>query len=168
MSDEIPSELAWYVAHTRPRREKKLVEYCERKGFLVNLPLYRSIKKYQGKTVEFSKPLFPGYVFLQLRLHERAPVFQSDYVANLLDVVDQKLFEEQLGEILRALESEIEVFAAPYITKGKHVRIKGGPLRGIEGLVEDRSGKVNVILRLDFISQAAAVKMEATELELID
>src|SRR3954470_11957133 len=103
--EELSTELAWYVAHTRPRREKKLAEYCEQKGFSVNLPLYRSVKKYRGKTVEFTKPLFPGYVFLRLLPQQRAPVYQSDYVANLLDVVDQKLFEEQLGEILRALES---------------------------------------------------------------
>ncbi len=169
MTDEIiPAEAGWYVAHTRPRCEKKLLDYCNRHHFPVTLPLYRSVKKYRGKTVEFTKPLFPGYVFLRLLPQQRGSVYQSDHVANLLDVVDQVLFEQQLGEILRALESEIEVFAAPYISKGKHVKIKAGPLRGLEGLVEDRTGKVTVILRLDFISQAAAVKVDATDLELLD
>ena len=42
-----------------------------------------------------------------------------------------------------------------------------GPLRGIEGWVEQRHGMSTVLLRLDFIGQAAAVKMEATDLELI-
>src|SRR5438105_142898 len=59
-------DLLWYVAHTRPRCEKKLAEYCERQGFKVTLPLYRSVKKYDRKTVVFEKPLFPNYVFLQL------------------------------------------------------------------------------------------------------
>jgi len=39
------NELFWYVAHTRPRREKKLAEYCEREGFLVTLPCYRTVHK---------------------------------------------------------------------------------------------------------------------------
>src|SRR5204863_4059036 len=44
------NELAWYVAHTRPRCEKKLAEYCQREGFAVTLPCYRTVHKYRGKT----------------------------------------------------------------------------------------------------------------------
>ncbi len=158
---------AWFVAHTRPRREKKLAEYCEREGVSVTLPCYRSVKKYRGKTVVFQKPLFPNYVFLQLLPTEKQSVYQSDYVANLLEVIDQQLFEAQLGDILMALDTNLEIFLAPQITAGARVKIKSGPLRGIEGIVERRSGMTLVLLRLDFISQAAAVKMEAGELELI-
>jgi transcription antitermination factor NusG len=159
--------LAWYVAHTRPRREKKLSEYCQREGFAVTLPCYRSVKKYRGKTAVFEKPLFPNYVFLQMLPEQKGKVYQSDHVANLLEVVDQKLFEAQLGDILKALDTELEIYLAPQITAGARVKIKSGPLRGIEGMVEQRSGMTLVLLRLDFISQAAAVKMEASELELI-
>lgn len=54
------SEVRWFVAHTRPRREKKLAEYCEREGIAVTLPCYDAAHKYRGKTVVFQKPLFPG------------------------------------------------------------------------------------------------------------
>jgi transcription antitermination factor NusG len=159
--------LAWYVAHTRPRREKKLAEYCHREGLAVTLPCYRSVKKYRGKTAVFEKPLFPNYVFLQLKPHQKQQVYQSDHVANVLDVADQQLFELQLGDILRALDTELEIFLAPQIIPGARVKIKSGPLRGIEGVVEHRSGMTLVLLRLDFISQAAAVKVDASELEII-
>jgi len=158
--------LLWYVAHTRPRREKKLAEYCEREGCQVTLPCYRAVHKYRGKTVTFLKPLFPGYVFLQLLVHQRQKVYQSDYVANLLDVPDQETFAHQLGDILHALETDLEVCLAPQITAGARVRIKSGPLRGLEGCVQERAGVTMVLLRLDFISQAAAVRIEATELEI--
>lgn len=159
------SELKWFVAHTRPRCEKKLVDYCAREGFPTTLPLYRSVKKYRGKKVVFHKPLFPGYVFLRLLISQRQTAFQSDYVANLLDVVDQAEFERQLEDILFAVEQEVEVRLAPTIGPGTRVRIKSGPLQGMEGWVENRKGMVEVMLRLDFIGQAAAVKMDATELE---
>lgn len=159
--------LEWYVAHTRPRREKKLAEFCEREHLVATLPCYRSVKKYRGKTVVFQKPLFPNYVFLQLLPQQKQQVYQSDHVANVLDVVDQKLFQTQLSDILLALDTELEIFLAPQITAGARVKIKSGPLRGIEGIVEQRSGMTLVLLRLDFISQAAAVKMDASELELI-
>lgn len=161
------SELLWFVAHTKPRREKKLVEYCERQGFAVTLPCYRSAHKYRGKSVVFSKPLFPGYVFLQLQPADVSAVRQNDLVANLLDVFDQATFARQLREILLALESDLEVRLAPNIETGTRVRIRSGPLQGIEGLVESRQGRTTVILRLDFINQAAAVQMDADALELI-
>ena len=162
MSDQL-----WFVAHTKPRREKKLAAYCERHGFAATLPCYESAHKYRGKTVVFRKPLFPGYVFLQLEPTKAMGVRQNDDVANLLDVFDQETFYRQLHDILLALESKIGVRLAPTIGEGMRVRIKGGPLQGIEGWVEQRYGSSTVLLRLDFISQAAAVKLEADLLELI-
>src|SRR5688572_2009268 len=162
------SELAWYVAHTRPRCEKKIADFCQREGFHVTLPLFKSLKKYPGKIVTFEKPLFPNYVFLRLLPHQRKKVFQSDYVANLLDVPDQQTFEQQLETILAALETDYEITALPHISVGKRVKIKSGALRGMEGYVEERMGKMLVLLRLEFIGQAAAVRVDASDLELID
>ncbi len=73
----------------------------------------------------------------------------------------------QLEDILLALEADLDIRLAPTIGEGTRVKIKHGPLRGIEGWVEKRHGMNIVLLRLDFIGQAAAVKMEATDLEPI-
>lgn len=159
------ADTAWFVAHTRPRREKKLKEYCEGKGVPTTLPCYRTVHRYRGKTVSFEKPLFPGYLFLQLMPEQRQVVLQSDHVANLLDVFDQDLFKRQLEEILVALESDLEIYLAPEIGVGTRVKVKTGPLRGMDGWVEERYGKTTVLLRLDFIGKAAAVKLEADQLE---
>jgi transcriptional antiterminator RfaH len=161
------SDLAWFVAHTRPRCEKKLKEYCEREGIAGTLPCYRSMRRYRGKTAVFFKPLFPGYLFLQMLAEQKQKVYQNDHVANLLVVHDQALFIRQLEEILRALDTELEIRLAPLIGKGNRVVIKRGPLQGMEAWVEDRYGSATVLLRLDFIGQAAAVKLQADELELI-
>jgi transcriptional antiterminator RfaH len=155
----------WVVAHTKPRCEKKLVQYCEREGIDSTLPCYRSPHRYRGKTVVFLKPLFPGYVFLRLSTDQRRAIRQSDHIANLLIVTDQELFDRQLREIMAALQTDVEVRLAPAIGEGVRVQIKSGPLRGLEGWVENRQGPTTVMLRLDFIGQAAAVKVEAWELE---
>lgn len=164
---ELMNDLLWFVAHTRPRCEKKLVQFCEREQLFTSLPCYHVAHKYRGKVVSFEKPLFPGYVFLRLAQESSRKVQQSDHVANLLNVFDQELFAQQLGEILVAVDSQLEIRLAPAIGEGMRVKIKHGPLRGIEGWVEKRYGMSTVLLRLDFIGQAAAVKVEATDLELI-
>jgi transcription antitermination factor NusG len=161
------SELKWFVAHTRPRREKKLAEYCQQKEISVTLPCYDSVHKYRGKSVVFRKPFFPGYVFIQIPENQKDTVRQSDHVANLLSVFDQETFQRQLEDILLALSTEQGVQLAPSVGKGMRVKIKAGPLMGLEGWVEDRYGMSTVLLRLDFINQAAAVKLDADMLELI-
>jgi transcription antitermination factor NusG len=88
-------------------------------------------------------------------------------LANLLEVADQELFIRQLENVLRALETDFEIRLAPRIGEGMRVKIKNGPLRGMEGWVEQRYGMNTVLLRLDFIGQAAAVKLDATDLEAI-
>ena len=162
-----PHSLSWFVAHTRPRCEKKLVQSCARDGLQTTLPCYRSVHRYRGKTVTFDKPLFPGYAFLFMEPGQRQSVYQNQHVANLLEVSDQALFVRQLEDVMRALAAEVEIRLAPQIGPGRSVQIKAGPLRGLEGWVEARYGMSVVLLRLDFIGQAAAVKVHADELELI-
>lgn len=157
----------WHVAHTRPRCEKKVAEFCTREGVVSVLPLYRSLKRYRGKKLIFLKPLFPGYVFLQIAPPQRMTLRQHQQVANLLEPPDQAEFAGQLDDILRALESDCEIRLAPEITVGHRVRIRQGPLRGLEGIVSHREGLLEVILRLDFIGQAAAVKVLADEVEAV-
>lgn len=159
--------LDWYVIHTRPRCEKKLAQYCEREHIATTLPCVKRVHKYRGKTASFLNPLFPGYLFVQMAPEQRQKVYQSDYAANVLEVFDQAQFDQQLHAILCAVETELEVRLAPQIVPGCQVRIKSGPLRGVMGWVEKRMGMVQVILRLDFIGQAAAVAMDASELELV-
>jgi len=116
--------------------------------------------------VEFFKPLFPGYVFLELTTEHRQRVAQNDSVARLLTVHDQATFVQQLSEIIRALDTELEIVLAPEIGSGQRVKIKSGPLQGLEAWVEQRYGFNTVLLRLDFIGQAAAIKVSAEDLEL--
>jgi transcription antitermination factor NusG len=163
----VGTRLLWFVAHTQSRCEKKVFQHCEREDLAAIVPSYRAVHKYRGKTVVFQKPLFPSYVILRIRPEQRNKIYQSDHVANLLEVADQDLFERQLSEVMRALETDLEIRLAPAIGNGMRVNIKNGPLQGVEGWVEERYGADTVLLRLDFIGQAVAVKVQAGDLELI-
>jgi transcription antitermination factor NusG len=85
----------------------------------------------------------------------------------LLDVEDQAEFVGQLDDIYRALDAQVEIQVCPEIKAGLQVRIKSGPLRGMEAWVESRAKMSDVHLRLDFIGQAVVAKIQADDLELI-
>ena len=157
----------WYALQVASRSEKAVASGLEMRGYSAFLPLFRSRRKWSDRFQDIDLPLFPGYVFLRINNGDRQKVRQSDYVANLLEVFDQRAFEQQLQDILLALDSGVGVRLAPAIGVGMRVRIKGGPLQGIEGWVESRYGMTTVLLRLDFINQAAAVKLEADLLKPI-
>lgn len=161
----LQQESLWFVAHVRPRCEKKLQDFCLREGFSTTLPLFHSVKKYRRKKVEFLKPLFPGYLFLHVDPFSASKVRQNDYTANLLEPPDQFEFATQLQQILDALSSDSEVRLCPNIVEGQRVRIRLGPLRGIEGIVIQRQGALELQLRLDFIGQAAALRVDADQVE---
>ena len=159
--------IQWHVAHTKPRCEKKLARFAADREIRATLPLYEVSHTYARKVAKFQKPLFPSYVFLQLRPSQRQVIYQSDLLANLLEVVDQESFQQQLEVVLKALEHGLEIQLAPEITPGRRVRILSGPLQGVEGTVEERLGVTRVLLRIDFIGQAAAARFEAHQLELV-
>ena len=85
----------------------------------------------------------------------------------MLHVVDQQLFKLQLNNILFVLNQEMVIRLEPIIEVGARVIIKSGPLQGQEGWVDERFGMTTVLLRLDFIGQAAAIEVKADILELI-
>ncbi len=69
---------------TAGEKAQKLRKFCLAKGIPVTLPCYRAMHRYRRKAVTFEKPLFPGYVFLQLHPEQQQPVLQNEDVANLL------------------------------------------------------------------------------------
>jgi hypothetical protein len=76
--DELFGELApapdgqrWEVIHTKPRCEKKLAEYARRSGITYYLPQMDSKRVYQRRIVNFTKPMFPSYLFVVLDPRQR-------------------------------------------------------------------------------------------------
>ena len=62
-----------------------------------------------------------------------------------------------------AQTEEIEVM--PEIVPGEAVRITGGPMHGVTGIVERRVGRVRVTVNVEILGQSVAVEMDLGELE---
>ncbi len=166
-SDPVSNPPVWLVAHTRARAEKQVARWAAREGIPAELPLYRTTHRYRGKTVTFAKPLFPGYVFLKAPVSRADKIVQCHQVARVLVPPDPVEFDRQLGDIVAAVAAGLEMHPAPDVVAGVRVSITEGPLRGLEGWVEKRDGAHDVILRLDFIGQAAAVRLSTHAVERV-
>ena len=60
----------WYAVQTLPNRENLAVSHLERQGFDVWLPRIERIIRHARQTKRVWRPLFPGYLFINLDLEK--------------------------------------------------------------------------------------------------
>jgi transcription antitermination factor NusG len=157
----------WLVVHTLARCEKKLITWAQGEGLVAELPTYRTVHRYRGKVVHFDKVLFPGYAFLRAEASDASMIQQNRNAARVLVPPDMEEFDRQIREILAAVGSGLEMRPISKVQPGVRVQIIRGPLRGFEGCVERLDEPLDLVLRLDFISQAASVRMARVDVEVI-
>jgi len=156
--------MSWVVAHTRPRCEKKLVNFCRLHSVHSYLPLLETAHRYGGRVRRFSKPLFSGYVFALTGVRAKTLLRQNRYVANLLETSRQAELVLQLRDICKALLAGRMVQVEEYFECGRRVRIVGGPLKGVEGVIIRRRNETRVLLKVDLIRQAISVEVNTADL----
>lgn len=70
------SESNWYPLYTCSRQEKRVAEQIERPRVSRFLPLYPSLRRWKDRRKELDLVLFPGYVFVQMKLEDRSRALQ--------------------------------------------------------------------------------------------
>ena len=157
----------WFVCHTRPRREKKFAALMDAEHFPHYLALVTSIRRYGSQTKRFTKPLFPGYVFALVPLERKARMYQQDLLARIIPVDDELRFLRQLDDVKAIVAAGCELTLMPLLTRGRRVRVNGGPLHGLEGYVDDPSNPQGIVLSVDVLQQGLHVKMSAEQLQIL-
>lgn len=161
------SEHYWLVCHTKPRCEKKFAALLRAEKFEHYLPLTQSVRRYGQQTKKFTKPLFPGYVFAQVPAEKKARIYQQDLLARAIIVDDEAKFLRQLEEVKAIVASGFELSVMPLLTKGRRVRIIGGPLNHLEGYVDDPAKPQGVVIAVDVLQQGLLVKIPAEYLQVL-
>ena len=161
------SETYWLVCHTKPRCEKKFAALMAAEKFEHYLALIESVRKYGVQVKRFTKPLFPGYVFAHLPAELKARIYQQDLLARAIIVEDVPKFLRQLEDVKTIVASGLQLSVMPLMTKGRRVRVIGGPLNGLEGLIDDPSNPQGIVLSVDVLQQGLHVKMPVEHLRVL-
>ncbi len=53
----------------------------------------------------------------------------------------------------------------PYLQKGRRVRIRSGPMAGVEGILARRKDKLRVVLSVDLIIRSVAAEVDEADIE---
>ena len=159
-----PTDLLWLVCHTKPRCEKKFSALMQAEKLEHYLALVQSERRYGTQTKRFTKPLFPGYVFAQVPAERKTRIYQQDLLVRAITVEDVPKFLRQLEDVKAIVASGFELSLIPLLTKGRRAKIVGGPLHGLEGVVDDPANPKGIVLSVDVLQQGLLVKVPAANL----
>lgn len=163
-------EPQWYAAYTSANHEKRVAVQLGERSVEHFLPLYGSVRRWKDRRVRLQLPLFPGYVFVRLALRNRLQVLQVPGVARLVGFsgLPCALPESEIEAMRECLARKACLEPHPYVNVGRRVRVKAGPLEGLEGLVIRKKNHLRFIISLDLIGRSAAVEIDASDLERTD
>ena len=158
----------WIAFYTLARREKDLMRKLEAAHVPFYAPLIpRRLHTAGGRVRHSYVPLFPGYVFAPVDDEQRRDALATNTVARWLPIPDEELLVSDLRAIKRLIDSEHPLTPEARIDPGQFVRVKSGPLRGVEGIVLKRRGEQRLMVAVRFLNQGASIELEDIDLERI-
>jgi transcription antitermination factor NusG len=163
------TELNWHVLYTCARHEKRVAQQIEQRSIACFLPLYRSVRRWKDRRKELDLALFPGYVFVRLALQDRLRVLQLPSAVRLVSFNGQPavLPEAEVEQLRQRLSRGSCMEPHPYLCIGRRVRVCGGPMQGLEGIIVRRKDHCRVVFSLDLIMRSVAVEVDEADVEPI-
>ncbi len=162
----------WYAVHLRSRHEFQVFERLKMKGIEAFLPTIERLRKWKDRKKFVTFPLFPGYLFIHIPKvpHEMLAVLKVKGVVRLLCSVPGEpdpIPDEQIISLKKLIESKKTLDLYPYLNEGQMVRIKKGPLIGVEGILVEKLGRQMLVLSVDVLRQGIALTIDASDVERV-
>jgi transcription antitermination factor NusG len=160
-------ERSWYAVYTLPQNERSVARNLDAHAIESFLPTYQSVrlwKNRQRRTIV--EALFPTYLFIKIHLAQQSAVLRSPGVRRIVGNHHGPipLASAEIDFLRSRLDTQpMEPFRELVI--GEKVRIRSGPMQGLEGVLIRKNKKLRFVLSLELINQHAAVDVAADELE---
>lgn len=159
----------WYAAYTRPRHEKKIVEYLRERSVENFLPLFTTAHSWRNRvTQSIDTPLFPGYVFVKIERPQHGTVLSVPGVLNFvgalgrpIPIPDHEISAVQAGCLLANVEPH------PFLKAGMRVLVCRGPLSGHEGILIKQGHGTRLVLSMDLLMRSMSVEVDVADVRPI-
>ena len=160
----------WYAVQTRARNEKAISERLREQGLTTFLPLVTEIRRWSDRKKKVELPLFSCYVFVRLvagNHDERMRVYRTSGVFRIVSMRGEliPIPDEQIEALRAVVTQQVPWTEHPFLKIGQRVRIRGGSLEGVEGVLLSRNGDRTLIISVDAIQRSLAVRVEGYDVE---
>lgn len=160
----------WFAVQTRYRFEKRVVAQLSHKSLEVYLPVRTEHHTWSDRQKVVTIPLFPGYAFVNIDQSRgaRQAVLQTAGLIGFVNFggVVAAVPPKQIEDLQLLLQEKTLFSLHPFVHAGQRVRIRGGCLHGLEGvLVQHEKGKL--VISIDSIQRSLAIEIQGYELDLV-
>jgi transcription antitermination factor NusG len=157
----------WYALYTRHQHEKTVAEFLNAKGFKVFLPLYPADHQWKDRVKRLSLPLFPCYVFIRASLDRRLAIMTTPGVHAFVGVEGRaaRIPDAEIDAVHRTIDNLLRVEPHPFLRAGDWVRVKSGPLAGIEGILVRKTNQFRLVLSVEMLRKSVAVEVDPSVVE---
>jgi len=153
----------WFALHTRPQHEKSVVSHLQRQGLTTFLPLVSEVHRWSDRRKVVQMPLFSCYAFVYMRLvpESWARVMNVTGVLRFVGVRREgiPIPDSQIHAVKTLLASKLPYQICPFLEVGQRVRIRGGALHGVEGILTGRNGDRVLIISVEPIQRSVSVRI---------
>lgn len=162
-------EGSWYAVRTKPRHEKTVAGELDKKGITVFLPLFCALHRWSDRKCQVHLPLFTGYLFVRIvpQLSTRVFVLRTIGVAGFVGArgVGVPIPDGQIQAVRTILREKVAFTPHPFLNVGQKVRIRGGSLDGLEGILQARNGDDSLIVSVESIQRSLAIRITGYQVE---
>lgn len=158
----------WWAAFTKPRQEKALARQLHAQQVPFYLPLVAKDHLIRGRKVKSYSPLFPGYVFLRVTDDERVVALTTNRIAQTLPVGEQQQLQHDLCQLQGLIAADAPLTIERRLEPGRLVRIKNGPMAGVEGVVTQRRKSKRLLVAVHFLQNGVSVEIDDFMVEPIN
>src|ERR1017187_3774929 len=153
----------WWAIYTRHQHEKLAADSLAYRGFEVFLPVYSCLRRWSDRVKELSLPLFPGYLFLRRGLGPQLPILTTPGVSGLVGFAGEPavVSDAEIESVRQVLAKGVHVEPHPFLKCGDWVRVNGGPLEGMEGILVRNKSQFRLVLCVDLVQKSVAVEVDA-------
>ena len=75
--------------------------------------------------------------------------------------------DEQIDNVRELLAKNIRCAAHPFLKVGQRVRIRGGSLEGLEGILVCHNGDRKLVISVNTIERSISIRIEGYDLEVL-
>lgn len=164
------AESNWYAVHTVARHEKRIAAQFEEKHMCAFLPLLRQIHRWSDRRAVVEIPMFSCYAFVRMvqTVEERLKVLRTPGVLGFVGNERQgtPIPDEQIESLQVAIREKIPCTVHPFINIGQRVRIRGGSLDGVEGILVRQAGDQSLVVSVELLQRSVSIRVEGYDVEL--
>jgi len=163
--------LAWHVLWTRSNCEQMVHDQLTARGFDVFLPKVDAWSRPGGVRTLGPVPLFRGYLFMRHAM-DKASYLEVRKTNGLVRLLGERwdrlevVPDREIDGIQTVLRSRLPVLPHPYLREGQEVRVTGGPLAGVEGILLERDlHRGLLVISIHLLRRSLAVQVDCTVVE---